>query len=475
MATATCPGCGAPVHFRIGATASVVCARCRSLVVRSDRGLQNLGRVADVVSSDTGLAVGDRGAFRGRSFEVIGRLVLQHPAGGTWEEYYVVLGADHGWIAQAQGRWTVVMKVQAQAPPMDAVRVGATVALGAAHGTFVVGETTRGVFLSADGELPFAARLGTPRAFADLSGQGGTVATIDYGQGGEPPTVYVGWSATLAELAVQRRGDQRGQTVGARDVKCPSCGAPSPRVAGASTRMACRYCGALSDLETHRVLAQQDAARAAPWIPLGARGTLWGVEWIVIGYVERRADAGGETFGWQEYLFYNEQQGFRWLVIDEGVCLFGQPIPAAEVDTSGAPHVVRVRGVAYRRRNAGNAKVTRVLGEFYWKVEIGEEVWAEDYEDRGNIVSRERAQGEENWTVATPVEAALISQAFGLQGRSEGPTSPVDVNWKSHASIIMLVVVLFFGFFLVSALDSCSDDSSAGGIRGGSVGGFGGK
>ena len=78
-----CPNCGSTIEFRAGTSVSLVCKYCKHVVVRTDRDLQNLGKVADVVFSDAALSPGDRGTFRGRSFSVEGRLVLQHPAGGT--------------------------------------------------------------------------------------------------------------------------------------------------------------------------------------------------------------------------------------------------------------------------------------------------------------------------------------------------------------------------------------------------------
>ena len=68
------------------------------------------------------LSPGDSGTFRGRSFTIEGRLVLQHPQGGTWEEYYAVFdGRNNAWISEAQGFWQVVTEVQVQAPPLQSL------------------------------------------------------------------------------------------------------------------------------------------------------------------------------------------------------------------------------------------------------------------------------------------------------------------------------------------------------------------
>lgn len=491
-ATTSCPSCGAAIEFKIGASMSVVCSHCKSVVVRSDRGVENLGRVADVVGTDGGLAVRDRGSFRGRRFEVIGRLVLQHPAGGTWEEYFVHFdGRDPGWISEAQGRWSVVMQIDAVAPAMQTLRVGQPLNIGS-YGTYVVSEATQGTFLSAEGELPFAARPGSVRAFADLSGQQGACISIDYGDGSQAPLVYAGYETSLAELMVERVGAATGGVAGpqikSRETKCPNCGGPLPlRAPGASSRIACSYCGALSDLETNQILAQQDVTRAKPWIPLGAKGTLENIEWTAIGYVERYCEIDDERFEWQEYLLYNEREGFRWLVVDEGVCRFGQSIGAGDIDPRGLPHTVGARGMTFHRRSGNWAMVSRVIGEFYWKVQIGERVFAEDYENRAWMVSCEKAETEVNWTVSHVVPTRVIVEAFGLQDRAAPhrpepaePSEPFKPSGgNSNTLVVLIVIVVVFILMIRACASGCSGGGSSyssGGIRSGSGGGgFGGK
>lgn len=500
MAEAKCPSCGAPIVFKIGASMSQVCGSCKSVVVRSDRGLENLGRVADVVTTDRGLAVHDRGNFRGRNFEVLGKLTLAHPAGGSWDEYYVTFdNRDPGWIEEAQGRWSVVSRVQAQAPHPSQLQVQAQIPL-ATYGTFVVTEIGQGTFHSADGELPFAARPGSLRKFADLSGANGMTAQIDYGDGSQPGIVHVGYEVELAELNVQRVGyGARGQAVKAKETKCPSCGAPLPLASGQSERIACKYCGALSDLETNQVIARQGQARQEPWLPLGAKGVLENVEWTCIGYMHRSTEIDGESFSWSEYLLYNEQHGYRWLVLDEGTVRFGSNLPAGQVDVRGLPSAVMVRGATYRKRNSNTARVDYVLGEFYWKVAVYETVWAEDFENGRYMVSSERAQSgtqnEINWTFSQTVPRDVVEAAFGIQGRrgAFGDPGQAPASYTASTGVNGLVIAIIAIFILLVFIGACSSACSGGsggyssggssysggggGVRigGGSSGGFGGK
>jgi hypothetical protein len=488
MAQATCPGCGAPIEFKIGSASSVVCANCKTVATRTDRGIENMGQVADVVFSDVALAVYDRGNFRGRAFEISGRVLYHHPAGGSWEEYAAHFSDGQvGTITEAQGRWAVTIRADAHPPPYQALHVGQTVHLPNI-GDYVLAEKNIGTFAGGEGELPFSATAGSERSFADLSAAGGAVASIDYGDGTSAPLVNVGTACEYEELNIERRGIDRGEKIKTGATICPSCGAPVPICAPNITeRIACRFCGAISDLGKNTVLSQQ--SRRDPWIPLGSMGTLSGVLWIVIGYMERSADIQGENYFWNEYLLYEATHGYRWLVFDEGSFAFCESVAVGDVELSGYPHVVRARGRAFKARNANPARVEYVLGEFYWKVTVGETVHAEDFEAGKTVLSSEQANGEINWTLATPMSVSNVQKAFNLDDRNRpgaalhmgvsenrsDDESPSNLG-AALPSLKTAVIVIFAILFIWVIQNGTPDDDDDGGLRStGSVGGFGGK
>ncbi len=100
VAQGSCPSCGASIEFGVGSSIAKVCEYCRATVVRSDRGLENLGKVADIANTPSLIAVGDQGTLSGRPFEVLGRVQLDHGK-GPWDEYYVAFdyGQAWGWLA----------------------------------------------------------------------------------------------------------------------------------------------------------------------------------------------------------------------------------------------------------------------------------------------------------------------------------------------------------------------------------------
>ncbi|MDQ5839458.1 MAG: DUF4178 domain-containing protein, partial [Acidobacteriota bacterium] len=114
---ASCPACGAQVLFKTGSSVVVVCESCNSVVARTDRGVEDAGKVADVVESGSPLEVGLSGVYLGVAFELTGRAQVGHAAGGFWDEWYAAFADGRwGWLAEAQGRFYLTFQIQVPAP-----------------------------------------------------------------------------------------------------------------------------------------------------------------------------------------------------------------------------------------------------------------------------------------------------------------------------------------------------------------------
>src|SRR5207237_10572068 len=101
---ASCPACGATVTFKTGSAVVVVCESCNSVVARTDRGVEDAGKVADVVESGSPLDVNLRGVYLGVAFEPTARAQLGHAAGGVWDDGSAAfLDGPWAWLPAAQG------------------------------------------------------------------------------------------------------------------------------------------------------------------------------------------------------------------------------------------------------------------------------------------------------------------------------------------------------------------------------------
>lgn len=458
---------------------TVVCAFCKQVVARTDRGLEGLGTVADMAPTEHGLALRDRGSYGGVRFEVVGRLVLRHPAGGSWEEYAITFEDGRAaWLATAMGRWFLNAAVPVQVlRSWESLGPGHSLPLGG-YGMFTVAERNEAPFECAQGELPFAARVGDVLRFVDLAGADGRVATVHYLRGGGAHAVFMGVEVQRAQLAIESAaGERKGAAVATQNLQCPNCGGALPtRADPNSQRVVCPYCSALSDLAAHEVIARQEQVRTSLPIPLGAKGTLSNVAWTVIGYVERATWFDDERFTWCEYLLYSADAGYRWLILDEGNWLFATPVSAGDVTVAPTGTHAMFRGVSYTSRNVGSASVVRVYGEFYWKVVVGETVQTQDFVSGSSVLSREGDASEVQWTFSTPIPTEMLFRAFGLPPPPR--YSPPAATWDGHDNFVSgtqastWVILGVLAFVFLCCLVSFSD--GGGGYNGGYSGGHGG-
>ncbi|WP_156679768.1 DUF4178 domain-containing protein [Sphingomonas profundi] len=205
-----------------------------------------------------------------------------------------------------------------------------------------------------------------------------------------------------------------------RTLACPACGGTiTIRAAGSTVTLACIHCGSLVDVAdpAARVIKRYKEAVAALEIPLGTRGTLKGVEWEAIGYL-RRGDGWAE---WDEYLLFNPYEGYRWLIGDGRGWNFGRMLTSAPKPVFGA---LVAEGERYTPFFAeSEAKVQHVLGEFYWRVTVGEAVRAADWVRPGFMLSREVNAAEESWTIAELIDPREMRRAFGTAPPPSWPGS----------------------------------------------------
>jgi hypothetical protein len=221
--------------------------------------------------------------------------------------------------------------------------------------------------------------------------------------------------------------------------------------------------------------------RMEPGIPLGRTGTLpipsgaAALPWQVVGYMERielMSAGSDEAEAWREYLLYNRNEGFAFLVdTNEGWSVVRVLTGVPEVRGDQATWY----GTRYQRRWTYTSENTYVLGEFYWKVEAHQRTQHEDYEGSASghraFLSKESTPGETTWSAGESIPAAMVASVFGLAPaeaaqleRSGGPPSLGSlvgpgrlVTWPML--IVLLIVVLLL--LAWCSRDPCRDQRRA--------------
>jgi ssDNA-binding Zn-finger/Zn-ribbon topoisomerase 1 len=459
---ANCPACGAEVLFKQGSSVVVVCQFCNSVVARTDRGLEDLGRVAEVVESGSPLETGLRGVYRGTAFELTGRAQLGHSMGGMWDEWYAAFADGRwGWLAEAQGRFYMSFQAppSVQPPPFESLTPGMPVPQIPTPMPLTVAERGEARYLAAEGEIPFLLTPGESYPYADLSGAGGAFATIDYGE--ERPLVFVGREVTLTDIGIVPTGrtrEREAKRVSSAQLQCPQCGGPLElRAPDVAERVTCPNCGSLLDINRGQLkyLKTLQPVGYKPDLPLGAEAEFEGQKLTIIGFMTRSVEFEGVRYFWQEYLLYNPAVGFRWLVQSDGHWNFVRPVPPGEVVETDKR--AAYGGKSYKKFQDAPARVDYVTGEFYWKVEAGEQVRAVDYVRAPEMLSKEATRDEVNWSLGRYVPVKEIKEKFGVKElprpATVAPNQPFPHKGVYKLWPLLLLVMLGTGL-LTSLLDA---------------------
>ena len=502
---AACPNCGAPVEFASAASASAVCSFCRSTLVRDGEALRRIGISAELFDDHSPLQLGVRGQRQGVDFTLVGRLqygyytgpqatpsAMPPPGGagatgeagsslgGTWNEWHALF--DNGrsaWLSEDNGAYVIAFDapLPADAPAIDGLRAGQrALADGRA---WDVASVTRAKLIAAQGELPTPPQLQGEFTVVDLRNSAGEVATLD-GSDPRQPHWSVGRAVALSELALSGLKDASEKTLASRAVECPSCGTALEAKLSTTQSLTCHNCSAVVDISAGvggdlKHYAQNNAGEhgAEPQLPLGTVSkdslTLGSAPaaWQVVGYQERcdiPEDAEEETTFWREYLLFNREQGFAFLVDSNDGWSWVKPL-------TGAPKVrgdkASWQGVEYQKRWSYAAKVTWVQGEFYWRVQREERALVMDFEGQGKArdkrLSREQIGQEVTWSAGETLSATHVADSFGIaQGaraalqRDATPLAGSQAGAAKGLIIFVAVVVLMIILATCSG-DDCDD------------------
>ena len=464
--TASCPTCGAPVEFQLSTSLVSVCEFCQTVVARGDKSVEDHGKVADLVLTDSPIKRGMTGKFRGKSFEVIGRVQYQHPAGGVWDEWYLLFPSGRwGWLAEAQGKYMLTtqknLPQSTSAPAHEDIEIGQRIELS--KGTeFVVSESGVAHTLAAEGEIPWDFRPQMQHPFVDLQGPDGAFATLDYSE--DSLKVFIGRELQIQELGLQGDGWEAGYPtsgprVEAKQVSCPQCGGTlTLHVPDETLRVGCPNCRSLLSCEEGNLTYLQTLKTKSPKprIPLGQRGKFKDVDYTVIGFMGRYVRYEGRTYPWTEYLLHNPKVGYRWLVESKKHWSFVEPVSAGDVVESG--NVASYKKLpTFKIYERSTAFVRFVFGEFYWQVTSGEQVRTADYISPPHMLSFERSgskkSGELNISLGTYVTPDEIEQAFGVKDLHRpfgvGPIQPKARNGSVFMMWIGFIVLtlIMYGVF----------------------------
>jgi ribosomal protein S27E len=460
---ATCPSCGAPVVFQSTASLHAVCEFCRSTLVRHGTDLENLGRMADLLADASPLQLGTEGVYQGIHFALIGRIQLKYEA-GLWNEWHLLFDDQKsGWLSDANGEYLIsfLTPPQREIPAFENLQPEQRLPLAGRE--WQVTNTEQALCIAGEGELPFAFGAGYPAALVDLrttDGQPG-FASIDFSE--TPPLLFVGSAQPFDtfNFAKLRGNSAPAQSAGpVRALACPKCGSAITLHDPAIQSVACPACLTVLAPENDglAILHKAAAERVKPKIPLGSRGRFEGHDWTVIGFQQREIAPANSYPPWQEYLLHHPQQGFRWLVEASGHWSWVRVLDTLPRYHEEQPSAT-LQGTEFTRYGTGEAITRFVIGEFNWRIRVGETWQTLDLVAPPQMLSREKNASEVSWSLGeyrTPEEIAAafklpqaLPEAKGIGAIQPNPRiEPHRRTTRYFGLFLLLIVLAQVGWFI---------------------------
>ena len=473
---ALCPNCGAPVEFASAASASAVCSYCRATLLREGDALRKIGTSAELFEDYSPLQLGAAGRYAGAGFVVAGRLQMAY-ADGSWNEWHLLFDASadqpprSGWLAEDNGTFVVSFEapLQERAPDPATLRPGGLQML--AGSAWQVASIVDATLAAAEGELPHPPELAKSYPVVDLRNTADEVATLEYSDPAQP-TWSIGRAVQLADLSLTGLREASGATLQSKSLPCPNCGAALEPKLGTTQSIVCGQCQSVVDVSQGAgadLAAYRQNTGGEPQIPLGTTGLL-AVEggtpkpWQVVGYLERcdlpESGEDEQTF-WREYLLFSRMEGFAFLVDTEDGWSVVRPITGAP-SNAGAKSV-RYKDKDFKHKWTYTAKVTYVLGEFYWRVKREERALVRDYEWRNGtrleLLSSEQAGNEVTWSHGRAVDAAEVRRFSALpEDRMPALRRDVTSGMDQGKLLRNIIIGIFVIAVLFALLRACSKD-----------------
>ena len=465
-----CPECSAELEWQARFSELVVCDSCQTASRLSDGGIHAVGRMAQLAHTPGPLYLGATGRLGKKTFTVLGRVRYRY-AQGFWDEWLLSM-SDGGsrWVAEDEAEHTVMRQVK-RGDALSLMRraaPGGRLSLG--ERSFHVDEKSQAQCVGGEGQLPFVIRQGDEIGYADLSGGGDHVATIEIdAEGGG--RVYVGKkvSASVFKVDVPLGGsdldafrsdvaEPEGMKVAtgadAKQVGCVNCGAPLA-VEGGKVEASCSYCGTTNptDLPTTEcpacdrriILASGSAASFCTcpncdaflrldrgkakrikkkgkknrvdshkiYFKLGQRFRFDDVDYVLTGEIcTKEVDDG--VYYCREYYLYHPHKGYRILEEENGhYCLCERVTVDSEF-----PDLQKLAVYHDKKKflvfESGSTAVDFVRGQFPYAPEVGDRVAYTDAICPPYVLNKSSSEDEVEYYYGRYVSAEEVGEATGV-------------------------------------------------------------
>lgn len=231
-------------------------------------------------------------------------------------------------------------------------------------------------------------------------------------------------------------------------INCTQCGAGQSVLGGGRVKaVGCEYCGAILDAQDDfKVLAQyRDLRRPATPFMLGQTGTLFGVEWTIIGTIGQRETYAGQTWDWVDHQLYSPTHGYCYLTWEDEHYVFTRKVRgpgnngwynSPRIERADTQPVTYRNDKRYKYYESGTSQITFAEGSFNWVPAVGDQSHYVSFLGDTEMLTHIMGKTENEVELSTYLDPHETIAAFGLTGKPFPTTiHPVQpyIPWKHSA------------------------------------------
>lgn len=376
-----CPSCGAEHTVSNPGITALQCEFCKTLIYWDEQAVKAAGSKAILDPPSSALRVGEALTLKGQDMTVLGRVRYSYGAGeGLWDEWFLEDAAQNIiWLNEDEKEFTLEKPIadDPALPAYAALKLGGNIQV---HGqSFVVEELGKAACLGVEGQVPFVVIPEEIYPFADLASSDGKISIgIEYDKEGSA-SIFQGTFIDRADLKVDGQPPFPEVVSAGMSIRCSGCGAPVEGNFPADSKMlVCSSCGAglqISDTQT-RVITKNKGKKPNFVLDIGDVGVFDKQKYEVTGRLHYLERDEGIDYPSDEYLLWNEKNGYLWLEESDGHWLRSKRShkqPGIDLFAYLAPRSkVKIGATSYQFVESGLRKLTYVDGALPWKAVVGQ-------------------------------------------------------------------------------------------------------
>jgi DNA-directed RNA polymerase subunit RPC12/RpoP len=497
----SCPTCGAAVSYDQRLAVLSVCEYCQTAIIYDEKVALIAGKMSVLAKPAGPLFVGAMGSLKKLNFTVIGRVRYGY-ANGFWDEWY--LSHDDGstsWLTEDEKRFMHEhpRELEIDASSITQFQPGSVFNLGDSQ--YSVRESDTAICEGGEGQLPFKIISDEHIQFLDLVREDGATATIEVEPGGTVK-FFAGESLEFKDIQVFNASGyednsvdfEKAATSESREriayntdrqhaIQCHSCGGTNDKVDFSADEILCQHCGvslerapaelSCPDCSAHleifgsesksincsycfssislegkpTVVAKlkgkllKNRQKLKIPIALGSKATFDGLKFQLVGFIRTVEDTYYFTY---DYLFYNQQWGYRWLSCYDGHFTLQEKmdkppmIDAKRMQNMRYKQSLRQLDTSWQYYEGGDLLIDWVEGELPWVAQVGDGSTYHDFIAPPQLLSCEITNKEVEWQLYRSIEHDELAKAMGIKindlprGRGVGAC---QVNTKASSQM----------------------------------------